>query len=98
MYTKISDYVTCYNPYCIAIHIAYDTVSAPIRDFMSCVKALQTALLYSNCTAEKWCCIISIVPCINGVDLFLLYLFLLIYIRDIGFYNLLYNLLNGIMV
>ena len=26
MYTKISDYVTCYNPYCIAIHIAYDTV------------------------------------------------------------------------
>ena len=24
MYTKISDYVTCYNPYCIAIHIAYD--------------------------------------------------------------------------
>ena len=25
MYTKISDYVTCYNPYCIAIHIAYDT-------------------------------------------------------------------------
>ena len=26
MYTKISDYVTCYNPYCIAIHIAYETV------------------------------------------------------------------------
>ena len=25
MYTKISDYVTCYNPYCIAIHIAYDS-------------------------------------------------------------------------
>ena len=24
MYTKISDYVTCYNPYCIAIHITYD--------------------------------------------------------------------------
>ena len=27
MYTKISDYVTCYNPYCIAIHIAYDNGS-----------------------------------------------------------------------
>ena len=27
MYTKISDYVTCYNPYCIAIHIAYDTIT-----------------------------------------------------------------------
>ena len=30
MYTKISDYVTCYNPYCIAIHIAYDTGTGSI--------------------------------------------------------------------
>ena len=33
MYTKISDYVTCYNPYCIAIHIAYDNGPITIRCF-----------------------------------------------------------------
>ena len=46
---------------------------------MSCVKALQTTLLYSYCTAEKRRCLISTV----------LYCYRYIYIKDIGLYNLL---------